>query len=305
MWRGQPLGHEVALDGRDRTLRALMSVRPPSAPRSAADAPATADAAAIGWVRAGARLDRHPGPKYAARLHFAELAPAEPLPRAATLARWRQACPPSMTLALVAPRRSVTGARGPLRFDDDLERGFAWLAEARAALGASLVVIPTTSALTTGQRDRDLLAVYVERLRMAAPGATLVWAPTGLWEPDEAARQARALGIVAAFDPLEASAPAGPVAYARLEAVGARTRFGESLLRAAVATLAASEATERYVAIASARSFEEACRLTDLARVEARLEAARPGGTVVGPEQALDDDLDLDDDSYDDEPGED
>jgi hypothetical protein len=201
-----------------------------------------------------------------------------------------------MVLALVAPRSAIVGPRGPLRFDDGLERGFRWLVEARAALEAKFVVLPTPSSLTTGQRDRDLLAAYADRLRASAPGADVVWAPTGLWEPEQAARQAEALGVVAAFDPLEAHAPRGRIVYARLEAIGARTRFGDALLRAALDALLDAEAEERYVAIASARSFEEASRLDVLARAAGAASAAPRAGAVVEGDAALGDDLDGEDD---------
>ena len=74
-------------------------------------------------VHAGALLERAPGPRYFARLHFAEVALRAPLPRPATLTRWRSALPEGFVLSIVAPKTSVVSAKGPLRFDDALEAG--------------------------------------------------------------------------------------------------------------------------------------------------------------------------------------
>jgi uncharacterized protein YecE (DUF72 family) len=249
-------------------------------------------------VHPGAQLERAPGPRYVARLQFAEIALRAPLPRAATLGRWRATLPEGFALALVAPKSSVVSAKGPLRFDDALETGFAWLCAAADALAAQFVVIPTPASLTTGQRDRDLLAAYVERLRAHAPGRTVVWSPTGLWEPDTAQEFAARLGIVCAFDPLETPAPSVPVAYARLEAIGGRQRFGDPVLRDLADILDASEAGDIYLAIASPQSFQQATRLAQITR-----ELTPGDDEVLEGEEALDDDEDADEDEDDDADG--
>jgi uncharacterized protein YecE (DUF72 family) len=247
-------------------------------------------------VHPGALLERAPGPRYLARLHFAEVALRAPLPRPATLTRWRSALPEGFVLSIVAPKTSVVSAKGPLRFDDALEAGLNWLRASADALKAQFVVVPTPASLTTGQRDRDLLAAYVERLRAGAPDRKIVWAPTGLWEPDAAQIFAARLGILCAFDPLEATAPDGPIIYGRLEAMGGRQRFTDPLLRDASELLDASEATDAYIAIASPQSFQQASRLAQIAS-----DATTSGSSgVVEGEDALDeDDEDLDEDEDD------
>jgi uncharacterized protein YecE (DUF72 family) len=247
-------------------------------------------------VHAGAQLERAPGPRYVARLRFAEIALRAPLPRAATLHRWRATLPEGFALALVAPKSSVVSAKGPLRFDDALEAGFAWLCDAAEALAAQFVVIPTPASLTTGQRDRELLAAYVERLRARAPERTVVWSPTGLWEPDSAQAFAARLGIVCAFDPLESPAPSVPVAYARLAAIGGRQRFSDPILRDLVDILDASDAGDIYVAIASPQSFQQATRLAQIAN-----SSTPSDDDVLEGEEALDADDDDDDDADDDD----
>lgn len=210
---------------------------------------------------AGASLDHLPGPKYLAALRFAEVSLRAPLPRASTLRQKRGQLPADVVLALRAPKTAILGARGPLRFDAELEAGVAWLLAARDALQAKLVVLPTPADLTPGPRSRELLAAYVDKLR--DPERPIVWAPSGPWERDHAARVAAELGLVLAFDPLEEDCPEGPFAYARLIAIGARRSFSPALLEDALGAL--PEGLPSYVVIESERSFPQASLLQKMA----------------------------------------
>ena len=219
---------------------------------------------------AGSVLDRPPGPKYTAKLRFAELSLRAPLPRAATLRRMRHEMPEELVLALRAPKSALVSTRGPLRFDAALEQCFGWLLEAREALCAKLVVLPTPSDFTPGQRDRELLAALAERLPRE-PGRHWVWAPSGPWESHEAEPVAAALGLVLAFDPLLQPMPVADIAYARLRALGARQSFSESILADVASLLCAEGLQESYAAIDAPRSYNDALRLqlvADAARDE-------------------------------------
>jgi uncharacterized protein YecE (DUF72 family) len=222
------------------------------------------DAPHTGALIAGCAVERMPGPKYSARLSFAELGPRAPFPRMPTLRRARYELPAEFVLSLRAPRAALISARGPLRFDDALERSFEWLLQARDALAAKIVVLPTPADLTPGQRDRDLLAALSERLPRDAD-RFWVWEPGGPWERDDAERLARSLGLLLAFDPLIDAAPVASVAYARLRALGARKSFSDAALEAVSAQLAALSATRSYVVVDAPRSFEHATRLQHLA----------------------------------------
>lgn len=215
-------------------------------------------------VHAGAAIERPPGPRYLAELHFAELAPRAPLPKSGTLKKWRASLPDGFLCALVAPPEALASARGPLRFDDALQAAIAWLREAADAVDARAIVLPTPREMTTGQRDRDLLARYVERLDRK-DGRPLVWAPGGLWEPGAAARFAERIEVVCAYDPVETVPPPGPLSYARLQAIGGRTRFPEPLLEEVLDRVAGAGADEAFVSIRSPRSFREAVQLQQLA----------------------------------------
>jgi len=211
-------------------------------------------------IHAGALLERPPGQKYLAELDFAELCLPEPLPNAKTLRRWREQMPEELTLALVAPRAACRSDKGPLRFDDAMEATFARIQEAAEILKVRFVVLQTNSDVTTGRRDRGLLAAWVERWGDAS--STIVWQPRGLWDPELAIPFARELGVLYGFDPLSVDAvPTGPVVYARLATVGARKRFDETRLLDIVDVLEETEAEHAFVALDSPASFREATRL--------------------------------------------
>lgn len=223
---------------------------------------------------AGASLDHLPGPKYLAALRFAEVSFRAPLPRASTLRQKRGQLPDDLVLSLRAPQSALVGARGPLRFDAELEAGLAWLLAARDALRAKLVVLATPADLTPGARSRDLLAAYADKLPRE-PDRPFVWAPHGAWEHEQAERVAAELGLVLAFDPLEDDCPEGPLAYARLVAIGARRSFSPALLEDALAALPPH--LPSYAVIESERSFPQAAMLQKLAGgTGAELDALSP-----------------------------
>ena len=217
-------------------------------------------------IHSGAVLERPPGPKYLAALGFAELTLPEPLPKSQTLVRWKERMPSPAVLALRAPAAATRGAKGPLRFDGGMEEAFARTAEAAEILEARFVVLCTGGDVTTGPRDRDLLAAWFARW---SGSREVVWHPTGLWDPELARPFAKKHGVICAFDPLETAAPRAPLVYARLTAIGARKRFGETELLETLDALLESGAEEAFAAIDSPKSFSEATRLAALAATEA------------------------------------
>ncbi|MDD9934207.1 MAG: hypothetical protein OXT09_11420 [Myxococcales bacterium] len=210
----------------------------------------------------GSVLDRPPGPKYVSVLPFAELALRPPLPRTATLKRRRDELG-DLELALRAPPSAISSSRGPMRMDDELERGVGWLLRAGEALGARLLVLPTPPDLTPGQRSRELLEAYLERLRRDTD-TDLVWAPRGPWESEAADALARQLGLTLAFDPAVDPRPSGELVYARLHALGATRSFSDASLEDALDVIESAPYERAYVAIDSDRSFKQAQRMQAL-----------------------------------------
>ncbi len=211
----------------------------------------------------GALLERPPGPKYVAALRYAELAPLAPLPKPTTLARWRRELPPDLHLGLRAPETCWRSPDGPLRPSDELERGLSWLSEASDALEASVVVIATSAAVTTGARDRERLREYFARVPKAEE-RIIVWRPTGLWEPELRQTMADSLSVVGGFDVIDDPVPRARVLYASLRAEGLRRSFSHAQLLEVLHKLEGSCASRVFVCIESARSFQEAQLLRSL-----------------------------------------
>ena len=206
---------------------------------------------------AGALLERPPGPKYTAELGFAELAPQNPLPKPATLAKWRKGVPKGFELGLRAPESTWNPPEGPLRAGAELDEGLSWLADAAEAMEASVLVVTTGATVTTGARDRDRLRAYFERLPRR-DGLTIVWRPAGLWEPDAVQSMARSLGVTGGFDALDDPAPRGDIIYGSLLAEGLRRSFSHAQLLDVIDTLGGSGAQRAYVTVDSPQSFREA-----------------------------------------------
>ena len=237
---------------------------------------------------AGCTLPRLPSGKALAAVKFAEFAPRAPLPSLATLARARKQASIWPTLSIVAPRETWLTPRGPLRAGRELDAGIDWLLRAADIVSAFAIVIATGAELTTGERDRELIAAFVERLRTS--GRELVFAPRGLWEPEHAEPFAAQLGAIYGYDPLEHDPPEGDVRYARVRPMGARPRLTEGHLTQIAERVMGVE--RGYVAIESEQCVREVKRLT---RLLAELDEA---GTLEDDDEGLDeedDDEELDD----------
>jgi hypothetical protein len=211
---------------------------------------------------AGCVLARLPSARALASARFIEFAPRSPLPTYGTLARIRKQASGWPALSLVAPRDTWSTPRGALRSGPELDAGVEWLTRVSDILSAFAIVLATGAELTTGERDRELLANFCERLRPT--GRTLVLAPRGLWEPEHAIPFAAQLGAVYGFDALEHDAPAGTVAYARVRPMGARPRLTEGHLAQIAERLANSGAERAYVSLESEQCVREVKRLTRL-----------------------------------------
>lgn len=213
---------------------------------------------------AGALLARPPGPKVASELRFAELAPEPPLPKPRTLARWRQNLPDGCVLGLRAPEACLGSKDGPLRPGPALDGCIDWLREAADALQASVLVIATGAAVTTGARDRERLREFFARAPRVE-GRTIVWKPAGLWQPAAVQSLASKLSVVGAFDAVDDPAPHSDVLYASLDAEGLRRSFSHAQLLEVLEKLRGSGASRAFVTIHSKQSFREARLLMALA----------------------------------------
>ena len=209
---------------------------------------------------AGAVLDRPPGSKYASALGYAELSLGAPLPKPATMARWRKELPPGFRLGLRAPEACWSSDAGPLRPCETLDRGVGWLQEAIDALETSVVVVATGASVTTGARDRARLREYFARFPRKE-GCFVVWRPTGLWEPELLRGAAPSLSVVAGFDAIDDPAPHGRQLYGSLRAEGFRQAFSVAQLADVAEKVRDAGAVEAFVSIESPHAFREAQQL--------------------------------------------
>jgi hypothetical protein len=196
-------------------------------------------------------------------MRFFEYAPKPPLPTFATLARYRKQLPAEVHVTLVAPKSSWLGARGAMRPGPELDAGLEWLKRCSDILKANAIVLATGAELSTGERDRQLLADFVDALR-AATGRLLVVAPRGLWEAEHGTAFAQKTGTVYGFDPLEDDGPPGAIAYARVHPMGARARLTEGHLVQIAERMLARGYERAYLSIESEEGPRDARRLTKL-----------------------------------------
>lgn len=208
----------------------------------------------------GAVLDRVPSARYFEGVSHLELL-LHGTPRAATAKRMRAGMPSGATLAVQLPSSIVQGARGALRHEDDAP--MTELLAAIEALAPRLVVLTTGVTLTPAPRDREALAAFAERWRSAS-SATLVWQAGGPWESEQAVQFAQKIGAVPAIDPLDPVPFEGPIAYARVRAIGVHARLGDGTLARIAEALLELRAPDTFVALEAGEGPKRAKRLAQI-----------------------------------------
>jgi hypothetical protein len=209
-------------------------------------------------VHIGAVLTSLPAGSYFEQLSYAELALRSPLPRPTVLEKWRSSIG-AIDVGIYVPKECSVSSKGPLRPDPEMERAIGWLGEAADALDAKWIVLPTGADVTTGQRDRDLLRAYFDRLEKN-DRRRFAWAPSGIWEPVLAAKEAAVLGVTAVIDPLETRF-SGTSGYGRVRGIGTRTRLSEGMMLELVDRMRDPALDDVHVVIDSARAVDDALRL--------------------------------------------
>lgn len=187
-------------------------------------------------------------------------------PNDATLRRWRRTVPPRFEFAVVAGP-SVGLLRPGEAFDAELRA----MLNTATLLEARVLLIPTPVDVTPSKLWRDRIAGLLDRLPRDAN--TIVWEPSGLWELEDAAAQAKKWGVTLAVDPTRDEPPAGPVVYARLRAAGAQRAFSRTALERVARAIV--DRRDAYVVFETAGALKEAKVLRGLVR---SLPAAQKGG---------------------------
>lgn len=178
-------------------------------------------------------------------------------PSDATLRRFRKAAGPQFEFAVVAGPNL-----GRLKPCDALEAELKALLKTASLLESRVIVLPTPSDVTPSKVWRDRLARVIERLPRDV--GSVVWEPSGLWEPEDAAAQAKRWDVVVAVDPARDPIPAGPVAYGRLRAAGGTRAFSTAALTKIAAAI--GERRDAYIVFETTGALKEAKTLRGLVR---------------------------------------
>jgi len=201
----------------------------------------------------GAQHLRGPIESYAKRFDLLEVPLARregaPAMSVAQMRRWRKAVPPHFDFCVVSGP-NVAKLKPGKALDEEL-------AEAQAAidaLQARCFLLRTPAEVTPGNVWRDRMAKLLERIPQDA--THVIWEPRGVWEVGDAAVAAKKWGIVLAVDAARDPVPAGPVAYARLPALGETRSYGPSALDRIVTAIGARR--DAYVVFETDRALEEA-----------------------------------------------
>jgi uncharacterized protein YecE (DUF72 family) len=187
----------------------------------------------------------------------ADAANLKQAPAPATLRRWRKAVPPQFDFAIVAGPNV-----GKLKPTEAFETELDAMLGAAKTLESRLLVVPTPPDVTPSKLWRDRFAKLLDRLPRDV--ATVVWEPSGLWEHEDAAVQAAKWGVVLSVDPARDIVPAGPVAFARLRALGGTRAYSTAALERVASALA--NRRDAYVVIETAGALKEGKTLRRLVR---------------------------------------
>jgi uncharacterized protein YecE (DUF72 family) len=211
---------------------------------------------------------------YAKRFDLLEVRVTGGEPNAATMRRWRKGVPPPFDFAVVAGQHLSRVKPGEAA-DRELEAARA----AMDLLQARCFVLRTPPDVTPAAVWRDRIAKIVARIPRDV--THFVWEPSGVWEVEDAAAQARAWGIVLAVDPAHDEVPAGPVAYVRLRALGETRAFGPAALERVVRSV--GQRREVFAVIETDSALVEAKRLRQIAKSAKAAEALGGGSRLVRP----------------------
>jgi len=200
-------------------------------------------------------------------------------PPLATLRRWRKSVPPPFDFSVVAGP-ALSRVKASEAGDRELEAARA----AIDALQARCFVLRTSPDVTPAAVWRDRIAKIIDRVPHDV--THFVWEPSGVWEVEDAAAQARSWGVLLAVDPARDPVPPGPVAYLRMRALGETRSFSPMALERIVTAVGARR--DVFAVIETDSALAEAKRLRQLVKTVrakgpigggARL--VRPRGSIV------------------------
>jgi uncharacterized protein YecE (DUF72 family) len=195
-------------------------------------------------------------------------------PTPATMRRWRKGVPPHFDFAVVAGPELSRAKLGDAALRElEAARG------AMDALQARCFVLRTPAEVTPAQVWRDRLARIVERFPRDV--VHFAWEPSGVWEMEDAAAQAKAWGVVLVVDPARDPVPPGAIAYVRLRALGETRAFGAAALERVVK--AVGPRRDVFAILETDSALVEAKRLRQIVRSAKGAASLGGGGRLLRP----------------------
>jgi hypothetical protein len=217
--------------------------------------------------------------RYGKHLNLLEVRLDNGAPRRRTLEAMKSESPADLVFAVLVPK--LLGSLEAEASETDVVGAI----ETARALAARWLVVRTPATARPGARTRARLTRLIELLKPA--GVPIVWEPSGLLAEAEAEVLAESLGVTLARDPARDDLPEGPVAYGRIQALGAAGRVRSSAIERAADRLAGFE--EAYVVIEGDNALRAAKDLRGLLGIER-------GGTAADADGEDEDELSDDDD---------
>lgn len=193
-------------------------------------------------------------------------------PSLATLRRWRKSVPPHFVFSVVAGP-ALSRVKASDAADAELEAARA----AIDALQARCFVLRTAPEVTPTSLWRERIERIAARLPRDA--THFVWEPSGVWETEDAAAQAKAWGAILAVDAAREPVPAGAIAYLRMRALGETRAFGATMLERIVRSVGARR--EVFAILETEGARVEARRLRQIVKSARAAAAAREGGARI------------------------
>jgi len=197
-------------------------------------------------------------------------------PRKRTMETMKSEAPPQLVFAVVVPKL-VTALEG-----EATEADVAAAIEVARSLSAKWLVVRTPPSARPSARTRARLTRLVELLRPAE--VSIAWEPTGLLAEAEAESLASTLGVTLARDPARDDLAPGPVAYGRIQSLGAAGRIRGSSIERAADRLSAFD--EAYIILEGQNALRAA---KDLRSLLAQNGASLAGGGLGSDDEQNDD----------------
>ena len=213
---------------------------------------------------------------YAKRFDLLEVRADSTRPTEALLRKWRKQVPPHFEFCVVAGPQLALLKESP-ELDAELDTTLKTI----AALQARCLLLPTPVEVTPSPLSRQRMQKVLDRLPRDA--THVIWEPRGVWETEDAALAAKKWDIVLAVDASRDPVPVGPVAYARLRALGETRSFGPAALGRIVDAIGTRR--DAYVVLETTTALAECKRLRQLAQKSKTFEGGM--GRVVRPKNLV------------------